>query len=128
MPGSTIDKFYSAYNDRNPEVLRTIAHDEYRVYDNAASYSLQEHIDFIKRFIDVVPNFRFEMQDEIASGDKIVRRWIGRGKLEKEFFGIPPGHSFAVNGVGVFRLAEGKIIEGWTVWDQASFVSQLTAK
>lgn len=59
--------------------------------------------------------FHCTIEDQIAEGDRVVTRWTVRGIHEGEFEGIPPtGEPSTVTGITVFRIADGKIIEGWT--------------
>jgi predicted ester cyclase len=56
----------------------------------------------------------FTIQDQIAEGDKVVTRWAARGVQVGEFEGLlPTGKMVTIMGIDLFRIAHGKIIEGW---------------
>jgi steroid delta-isomerase-like uncharacterized protein len=67
--------------------------------------------------------------DEIFSaGDRVVARWTGTGTHRAELMGIDPTNKpISVEAISVFRVAEGKIAEEWTVWDALGLLQQVGA-
>jgi predicted ester cyclase len=60
------------------------------------------------------PDFRADVQDMIAEGDKLVVRSIISGTFEGPFAGIPPtGLHTTWSATGIYRMVEGKICEIW---------------
>ena len=50
--------------------------------------------------------------------DRVVARWIGTGTHRGELMGIDPTEEpVRIEAISVFRIANGKIAEEWTVWD-----------
>lgn len=69
----------------------------------------------IAALFDALRNCEFTIQDQIAEGDKVVTLWVARGLQIGEFEGLPPtGKLVTMLGIDVFRIAHGKIIEGWS--------------
>lgn len=67
---------------------------------------------------------------EVFSGsdDRVVVRWIGRGTHTGELMGVPAtGATIACDATTIFRIAEGKIAEEWTVWDALGLLQQIGA-
>jgi predicted ester cyclase len=57
----------------------------------------------------------FTIQDQIAEGDKVVTRWIACGANTRECEGLlATGKTVTITGIDIFRIANGKIIEGWS--------------
>ena len=57
-----------------------------------------------------------------------MARWIGRGTHRGELMGLrPSGKAIAVDAISVFRIANGKIAEEWTVWDALGLMQQVGA-
>jgi predicted ester cyclase len=55
-----------------------------------------------------------------------MARWSCRGTHKGDLNGIAPtGKQFAISGVTVARVANGKIVEGWVNWDALSLMQQL---
>ena len=71
----------------------------------------------------------WDVQELTSSGDdRVVARWIGRGTHRGELMGVEPtGKTIAVEAISVFRIADGRIAEEWTVWDALGLLQQLGA-
>src|SRR5919197_4806861 len=69
---------------------------------------------------------RFEVEDEIAEGDRVVARVLMHGRHVGEFLGKEPtGKEFATKQIHIWRLADGKVIEHWSVRDDLGQALQL---
>jgi steroid delta-isomerase-like uncharacterized protein len=72
------------------------------------------------------PDQHTVIDDLIAEGDKVVMRFTVSGTHKGPLMGIPAtGKGYSVPGVSIFRLAEGKIVEHWGVFDQMAVMQQL---
>jgi steroid delta-isomerase-like uncharacterized protein len=68
----------------------------------------------------------YTLEDVIAEGDRVVVRWTNHGTHVGEFMGLPPtGKSFAIAGIDIHRLEDGKLAEHWHVVDLFSLLQQL---
>lgn len=72
------------------------------------------------------PDLQVTIDDQIAEGDKIVTRWTTRGTHTGSLFGIPPtGQGMVMTGISIYRIVEGKLVEGWVQSDQLGMMQQL---
>ena len=72
------------------------------------------------------PDLHFEIEEQIAEGDRVVNRLVARGTHTSEFMGIPAtGKEVTGDNVTIFRIAGGKIIERWTIFDALGVMVQL---
>lgn len=63
-----------------------------------------------------------------SSGDRVVARWTGTGNHRGELMGLAPtGKPIDVDAISIFRIADGKIAEKWTVWDALGLLQQVGA-
>jgi steroid delta-isomerase-like uncharacterized protein len=70
----------------------------------------------------------WDVQEIIAAGDRVVARWTGTGTHRGELMGVDAtGASIEVDAISVFRIADGKIAEEWTVWDALGLLQQVGA-
>lgn len=75
---------------------------------------------------DAFPDYQYTVEDEISDADKVVHRWTAHGTHLGTFQGIPPtGKKVAISGISIYRVANGKLIEGWTTTDLMSLMQQL---
>jgi predicted ester cyclase len=54
------------------------------------------------------------VDDIFAAGDRVALRWSARATHLGEWLGVPPtGQHGTMSGISIYRLAEGKAVEGW---------------
>lgn len=71
---------------------------------------------------------RITVEDQIAEGDMVATRWVGRGTHDGEFMGVPPsGNHAEVAGITINRIEEGMIAESWTNYDVMGMMRQIGA-
>jgi steroid delta-isomerase-like uncharacterized protein len=84
-----------------------------------------EYMEAVRR---AFPDFRNRVEELVAEGDKVVARLTYTGTHRGELFGIrPTGRSVTYAGVSIFRIAEGRISEGWVLGDVRGLIEQLGA-
>jgi steroid delta-isomerase-like uncharacterized protein len=72
------------------------------------------------------PDFAFTIEDQIAEGDRVCTRWTWRATNTGEMRGMPPtGRAVEMAGTTIFTFREGKIHEGWWIWDTHGMMRQL---
>jgi steroid delta-isomerase-like uncharacterized protein len=63
-----------------------------------------------------------------SSDDRVVARWTGTGSHRGELMGLAAtGKPIDVDAISIFRIADGKIAEEWTVWDALGLLQQVGA-
>lgn len=73
-------------------------------------------------------DFQVSPEEVVAEGDRVVIRFTDSGTHQGEGMGIPPtGKQVTWTGIDIFRLSEGKIVEGWGVSDGLHLMQQLGA-
>jgi predicted ester cyclase len=66
------------------------------------------------------------IEDIIAEGDRVGMIWRLKGTHKGNLFGIAPtGKPLDIWEIGVFRLADGRITEGWFMADEVGVLRQL---
>jgi len=72
------------------------------------------------------PDIRFSIDDEIAAGDRVVIRWTLDATHGGEFRGAPPtGKKVRMDGVAIYRIVDGQIVQHWAYGDYVGFFQQL---
>jgi predicted ester cyclase len=71
-------------------------------------------------------DLRFEVEEEIAEGDKLVQLVTMSGRHTGTLMGREPtGTAFAVRHIYIWRIAEGKIAEHWGARDDLGLLGQI---
>lgn len=90
--------------------------------------SFEEELKETALYFAGCPDLKFTSEDIIAEGDKVVTRWIAHGTHEAPIQDIPAtGKRVTVNGVTIKRLADGKVVEEWSLFDMFGVMQQLGA-
>lgn len=81
---------------------------------------------FYSAIRSALPDARYEVDDLIAEGDKVVVRWRLLGTHKGAFGGIAPtGRSIALKGIAIYRVDGGKLIERWVVTDLQGLLEEI---
>ena len=81
---------------------------------------------FMAAYQNAFGDAHWSMDEVIVAGDTVVTRWTGRGTHSGDLQGIAPTrNSVEVKGIWIHRIANGKIVESWNVWDTMGMMHQL---
>lgn len=84
--------------------------------------------DVIATYQQAFDGARWTIREVIATGDTVVLRWNGSGTHTGELKGISPtGKKVSVEGLWMFKISGGKIVESWNHWDTLGLMQQLGA-
>ncbi len=73
-----------------------------------------------------VPDAKYEVDDLIAEGDRVVVRWRLLGTHRGAFDGIAPtGRAITLRGVAIYRVDNGKLVERWVVSDLHGLLEEM---
>jgi steroid delta-isomerase-like uncharacterized protein len=113
---AVVDEIYAAdFIDRSPDIPG-IAH---------TRDGLKQ---FMGAYLRAFPDANLTVDDQLVDGDRVVTRWTGRGTQTGELMDLAPtGKQVAVTGIQIDRIAGGKIVESWTLFDQLGMLQQLGA-
>ncbi len=72
------------------------------------------------------PDSYFTVEDMVAEGDKVATRKTFRGTHQGTFAGIPPtGQQVSIGLIDIVRVADGKVVEHWSMGDNLGMMQQL---
>ena len=86
----------------------------------------------LKQFLSMIfrsfPDFHLTIEDMIAEGDKVWVRLTITATHTSEFYGLAPtGNKFTEPSVWIYRIVNGKVVEGWDVQDELDFYKKIGA-
>lgn len=88
--------------------------------------SLADYKRSMAGFHEAFPDLRFEVEELIAEGDRVVARWTFHGTNRGAFLGQPPtGQTVTFTGTSTFRLRDGRIHQIWVNMDRHGMLQQL---
>jgi predicted ester cyclase len=82
--------------------------------------------DYYAAIRSAVPDARYEVDDLIAEGDRVVVRWRLLGTHKGAFRGLAPtGRPIVLKGIAIYRVEGGKLLERWVVSDVYGLIEEL---
>ncbi len=85
-------------------------------------------VELIKAWRTAFPDGQMTIDDLIVEGDLVGIRNTWRGTHQGEFYGIPPtGRRVEVTSIGLDRVVDGKVVEGWGELDMLGMMQSLGA-
>ena len=117
-------------NQGNFEVADELFASEY-VYRSPGTPDLRGPDGFkelIGGYRSAFPDLHMTVQEMIAEGDSVASRWTAEGTHQGELMGIAPtGRHASIAGLIVTRLAGGKAVEDFEIFDVMGLLQQLGA-
>jgi steroid delta-isomerase-like uncharacterized protein len=78
------------------------------------------------RFLNAFPDLIRDIEDEVAEGDRVSVRSLLTGTQKGDLPSLPArGKKIEVRSIVIYRIADGKIAEGWECYDSLSMMMQL---
>ena len=72
------------------------------------------------------PDSHMDILDLFGRGDRVACRWMLHGTHKGVYQGMPPtGNKFSIQGINIFRIADGKIVEIWSQSNTLGMMQQL---
>ena len=116
------------WNNGSHSVVDELVDANYQNHDTQAQGANGPH--GFKGLIDTYrmafPDLQFDIEDMMADGDKVITRWRSTGTQLGALPDVPAtGRRVDVTGIGISRIANGKIVEDWANWDTMGMLKQL---
>jgi steroid delta-isomerase-like uncharacterized protein len=120
--------YHGVWNERRLEYISQVIADTHALGDptitgrgvGPVAYRKQ-----VERFLVGLPDLKFNVDDTISEGDKLVVYWTITGTHMGEFMGVPPtGKLVAFSGITINQIADGKILESTVIWDGIGLMKQ----
>ena len=74
------------------------------------------------------PDSHYTIDDKLAEGDKVVTRWTTQGTHRGAMMGVPAtGRRVTVTAMSIDRIADGQVVESWTIFDALGMLQQIGA-
>ena len=124
-------RFYKeVYGDWNMALVDEVLSPGFTSHDwpNDGRTGPQAFREYYAAIRSAVPDARYDVDDLIAEGDKVVVRWTLLGTHQGDFGGIAPtGLPIALKGIAIYRVADGKLMERWVVSDLHGMLEEIGA-
>ncbi|MBA7509372.1 Aklanonic acid methyl ester cyclase AcmA [subsurface metagenome] len=120
-------RWLEIFNEGKLDVIDEILDKDY--YNSLLNVRGLESVrQFVIAYRTSFPDIKFTVEDQIAEGDKVTTRFSATGTHRGEFMGVAPtGKTVKIATLTVYRIVNGKIVEGWSIMDNLGTLQQLGA-
>jgi steroid delta-isomerase-like uncharacterized protein len=122
--------FEEVFNAGNLDLIDTLASPDVVIHYGSAepTRGLEAYKRAFSASQPIFPDMHFTIEDLIAEGDRVVTRWTMRATHRGEYLGIAAtGRQVTETGVSIYRIVDGKVVEGWVSSDDLGVMQQLGA-
>ena len=116
---AVIHQLIEHYNKGNRDAAHALISPDCVILDwTGKKFTKEEFIPTMEEFVGAFPDFHLVIEDLIAEGDKVVVRLTESGTMTGSLMRVAPtGKKYTQPAIEIHRLANGKIINLWTVRD-----------
>jgi steroid delta-isomerase-like uncharacterized protein len=95
-------------------------------HTRTGKYGRAQVFSLIAGFMEAFPDIKFSIDSIIAEGDLVTTRMTARATHRQSFMGVPAtGREIKCTAMGTVRIANGRIVEHWSVMDELYMLQQL---
>jgi predicted ester cyclase len=121
-----IHRIFNLYNQRELETLYKLIAPEAVLHTSTGDMSMEQSKQIDAVFFTSFPDVTATIKVMVAEGDKVAFQVTWRGTHQGEFMSIAPtGNKIEMTNTDIFRIAAGKVAEGWATMDNLSLMQQL---
>lgn len=117
------------YNGRDEGALEIFFADDYVHHPADLPSRRMDYEEFKKReirFLNAFPDLVRDIEDMVAEGDRVAVRSLLTGVQKGDLPNLPArGKRIEVRSIVIYRIADGRIAEGWECYDSLSMMMQL---
>jgi steroid delta-isomerase-like uncharacterized protein len=127
---AVVEAFVEAWNARELDRFGDLMADDARLTVGGATMSCSPAATraIAEHWLAGFPDYRFDLLDLIAEGDKVLARMPFSGTHAGPVLDLPAtGRRVQVSEMVLFRIAAGRIVEAWEEWDHYGMRAQLGA-
>ena len=126
---ATLRRFYDLINAGDVDGFGELLADDFVEHEEAPGLAPTKDgaKEFFRMYIAAFPDLRFDAEEVLASGDRVVARVSVTGTHEGEFMGMPAtGKGFKAQAIDIVRFGDdGLAHEHWGVFDAMAMMQQL---
>jgi steroid delta-isomerase-like uncharacterized protein len=125
-----VKKFYEeVWNERKLKAVDAFLSPSHALVDPNAADSLtgpEAYKAVVSRFMRAFSSLKFEVQEMVCEGDRVVASWMISGVHTGEYNGLEPTNKkISVEGISIHQIANGKIMDTYSVWDTLGLLKKV---
>lgn len=124
---TVVRRVVDAGNAGDMTAFRELFADDF-IHHDPAIRDLSGFMQFLRAVHAGIPDGHTTIEDMVAEGSEVVKRWTLRGTHTGELLGVPPTNKpIALRGISIYGIEGGRVKEIWWVTDTLGLLQQLGA-
>lgn len=117
------------WNEKDLSVIDELLHPDIVIHSPLGNfYGLESMKKIVAAWFTAYPDLIVKQMAAMSENDLAIIHWEAKGTHKGEFKGRQPtGKKVAYDGVTVYRIREGKIVEYWAYLDMHYLLSQISS-
>jgi steroid delta-isomerase-like uncharacterized protein len=108
------ETYLAMLNKHEPDLVDRFVAEGYRNHNAFVGDGREANRQFWAAFFAALPDLSATMEDFVASGDRVVGRFVYRGTHTGELMGIPAsGNKVEMRSIDIWRTEDGMFAEHW---------------
>lgn len=122
-----IERALQAWDDWDMQTVEEVHADDVVSHGSDAD-DLDDFKALLEGWYDAFPDLTHTIEDLVEEGDKVAFRFTVTGTHERTFQNIDPtGKEIEMEGMAIYRVDDGQIVEQWVTEDALALYQQLDA-
>lgn len=118
--------FLEGFSGGNMDVIDEVVSADISLQDPNLPPGIEGLKAIVRKNNEAFEGWHFTLHDVMAVDDKVVVRWTGSGIHANSFMDEQPsGKEVQLNGIGIYQVANDKIVTDWVIPDNVQFLIQL---
>lgn len=113
-------------NNGDQTVFRDLLSEDFESHGFHVAEGPLGYSEITKQFKALLPDFKITIKDIIAEGNKVASRGVVSGTHSGSYLDIEPtGRQVSIPYMDLWRIENGKFVEGWTILDILRLLREL---
>jgi steroid delta-isomerase-like uncharacterized protein len=122
------DTYVTMLNTHNAELVEQVVAEDYSNHNAFVADGREANREFWRGLFAGLPDVTATMEDFIASGDRVVGRFVVRGTHTGEWMGFPAtGNTVEMRTIDIWRVEDGLFVEHWDELNALEVFQQIGA-
>jgi len=122
------ETYLAMLNKHEPDLVDRFVAEGYRNHNAFVGDGREANRQFWAAFFAALPDLSATMEDFVASGDRVVGRFVYRGTHTGELMGIPAsGSKVEMRSIDIWRTEDGMFAEHWDELNLMEMFQQMGA-
>jgi predicted ester cyclase len=123
-----IDYMNEVWNKKNLSVIDKVFSGSAIIHSPLGEFSNPlEMQTIVEKWTKAIPDMRVTLLNIVEENGLVIAHWMSKGTHQKELNGIPPkGNPLEYQGISMYRMDKGKVIEYWAFIDSWAIIKQMS--